>query len=342
MGRDRESLRGLDRGRSPEHQLGHLLLARGETVGLEQERRDECWVSALNEDSDLSRARGTEESAVEDEPRACRRLHCRARKRQRARGARGDDRGSRRARDGVDRSRADGAREECRGVGEQLDVAGRELGLAGSADEDQRPPGGSVGDERAAELGTEPSRCQQVAKALASLRVATRRLVHRCRLALGACELVELVHILGRVLVVRQDGEAVGQVLEAVLGNEVRSRVERVPARTVERDRSLQSRRGLVDPMMYLADDREPNRLYVFASAAGADTNPAWFHNLIAHPEEVRVEVGSDTMTATAEVLPDARRGEVYAVQASRYPGFANYQAKTTRLIPVIALTLHR
>jgi deazaflavin-dependent oxidoreductase (nitroreductase family) len=127
-----------------------------------------------------------------------------------------------------------------------------------------------------------------------------------------------------------------------VLGNEVRSRVERVPARTVERDRSLQSRRGLVDPMMYLADDREPNRLYVFASAAGADTNPAWFHNLIAHPEEVRVEVGSDTMTATAEVLPDARRGEVYAVQASRYPGFANYQAKTTRLIPVIALTLHR
>ncbi len=95
-------------------------------------------------------------------------------------------------------------------------------------------------------------------------------------------------------------------------------------------------------PMMYLADDHDPNRVYVFASAAGADTNPAWFHNIVAHPKELRVEIGDDTITADAEVLPDPLRAQVYDAQASRYPGFAAYQEKTSRLIPVIALTLHR
>jgi len=96
------------------------------------------------------------------------------------------------------------------------------------------------------------------------------------------------------------------------------------------------------NPLMYLADDRDPDRVYVFASAAGADTNPAWFHNVVAHPEGLGVEIGQDAMTADAGVLSDPLRGRVYDVQASRYPGFADYQAKTARPIPVIALTLHR
>lgn len=95
-------------------------------------------------------------------------------------------------------------------------------------------------------------------------------------------------------------------------------------------------------PMMYLADDKDPNRVYVFASAAGADTNPAWFHNIVAHPKELSVEIGRDTMTADAEVLPDPLRRQIYDLQASRYPGFTAYQEKTTRPIPVIALTLDR
>lgn len=96
------------------------------------------------------------------------------------------------------------------------------------------------------------------------------------------------------------------------------------------------------NPMMYLADDSEQDRVYVFASAAGADTNPAWFHNVLAHPKKLGVEIGRDTTTADAQVLPDPLRAQVYAVQAGRYPGFAAYQAKTTRPIPVVALTLHR
>ena len=95
------------------------------------------------------------------------------------------------------------------------------------------------------------------------------------------------------------------------------------------------------NPMMYLADDHDPNRVYVFASAAGADANPAWFHNVVARPQDLKVEIGNGTMTADAEVLPDPLRERVYDVQAGRYPGFADYQARTARPIPVIALTLH-
>ncbi|MDQ6751257.1 MAG: nitroreductase family deazaflavin-dependent oxidoreductase [Actinomycetota bacterium] len=95
-------------------------------------------------------------------------------------------------------------------------------------------------------------------------------------------------------------------------------------------------------PMMYLADDQDPDRVYVFASAAGADTNPAWFENLVAHPESITVEIGREELTADAEVLPEPARARTFAVQADRYPGFAAYQAKTSRPIPVAALNLHR
>ena len=95
-------------------------------------------------------------------------------------------------------------------------------------------------------------------------------------------------------------------------------------------------------PMMYLADDRDRNRVYVFASNSGADHNPAWFTNLVAHPSNLTVEIGRETLTADAEVLPEPARAATYARQAHRYPGFAAYQAKTTRSIPVVALTLHR
>lgn len=80
----------------------------------------------------------------------------------------------------------------------------------------------------------------------------------------------------------------------------------------------------------------------MFASAAGADANPAWFNNLVAQPHDLRVEIGTETLTADAEILSDPLRERVYAVQASRYPGFASYQAKTSRRIPVVALDLHR
>lgn len=90
-----------------------------------------------------------------------------------------------------------------------------------------------------------------------------------------------------------------------------------------------------VNPMMYL--DLDGHR-YVFASKAGADTNPDWYHNLLAHPE-VDVEVGTSRYRAVAAPLPEEERARVYAEQARRYPGFAEYQEKTTRAIPVVELS---
>ncbi|MEI5673941.1 MULTISPECIES: nitroreductase family deazaflavin-dependent oxidoreductase [unclassified Nocardioides] len=90
-----------------------------------------------------------------------------------------------------------------------------------------------------------------------------------------------------------------------------------------------------VSPMMYLPDGE---RYLVFASKAGAPTNPAWYHNLIAHPDAT-IEVGDDTIAVRAEELPRAERDAKYAEQAALYPGFADYEAKTDRVIPVLALT---
>jgi deazaflavin-dependent oxidoreductase (nitroreductase family) len=87
-------------------------------------------------------------------------------------------------------------------------------------------------------------------------------------------------------------------------------------------------------PVMYLADGE---RLLVFASKGGAPTNPDWYWNLVADPE-VTVEVGAETYRGQAHPVEGAERDRLYAEQASRYPGFAEYQANTDRVIPVVAL----
>jgi deazaflavin-dependent oxidoreductase (nitroreductase family) len=90
-----------------------------------------------------------------------------------------------------------------------------------------------------------------------------------------------------------------------------------------------------VNPMMYL--DYEGHR-YVFASKGGAPDNPDWYHNLVAKPK-VTVEVGTETYEATATAVSREERDRVYPVQAERFPGFAEYEQKTTRVIPVVELT---
>jgi deazaflavin-dependent oxidoreductase (nitroreductase family) len=86
--------------------------------------------------------------------------------------------------------------------------------------------------------------------------------------------------------------------------------------------------------MMYLADGE---RYLVFASNAGGDSNPAWYWNLKANPD-VRVEIGDDVVNVRTSELQGAERDEKYALQAERYPAFAEYQRMTTRTIPVVAL----
>jgi deazaflavin-dependent oxidoreductase (nitroreductase family) len=89
-----------------------------------------------------------------------------------------------------------------------------------------------------------------------------------------------------------------------------------------------------VNPVVYRTDG---GRMYVFASKAGAPTNPDWYFNIVAHPQ-ITIEVGTDTYGVTATVIEGAERDRIYADQAKEFPGFADYQAKTDRVIPVIAL----
>ncbi|MCU1393342.1 MAG: hypothetical protein JWM34_1770 [Ilumatobacteraceae bacterium] len=89
-----------------------------------------------------------------------------------------------------------------------------------------------------------------------------------------------------------------------------------------------------INPMMY-----QPvgEAFAVFASAAGDDANPAWFHNLVAHPD-VTAEVGTDTVAFHARVLDEGERAPIWDRQKHDYPGFRDYEAKTDRTIPVVLL----
>lgn len=89
-----------------------------------------------------------------------------------------------------------------------------------------------------------------------------------------------------------------------------------------------------VAPVMYLADGDD---LVVFASKAGADTNPDWFHNLKANPD-TRVEIGPDTVAVRARVAEGEERDRLFDRQKAAYPGFADYEAGTDRVIPVVVL----
>jgi deazaflavin-dependent oxidoreductase (nitroreductase family) len=91
-------------------------------------------------------------------------------------------------------------------------------------------------------------------------------------------------------------------------------------------------------PLVYLPDG---DRYVVFASKAGAPTNPDWYHNLVANPK-VTVEVGADRFDADAIVLTGDERDRLFAQQTERMPGFREYQDKTTRVIPVVVLEPRR
>jgi deazaflavin-dependent oxidoreductase (nitroreductase family) len=89
-----------------------------------------------------------------------------------------------------------------------------------------------------------------------------------------------------------------------------------------------------VNPLVYLP---EGDRMVIFASKGGAPTNPDWFHNIKADPN-VSVEVGTEKFAAKATIVEGAERDRLYAIQAARIPQFAEYQAKTERVIPVVVL----
>jgi len=89
-----------------------------------------------------------------------------------------------------------------------------------------------------------------------------------------------------------------------------------------------------INPLMYRPVG---DTLVVFASKGGAPTNPDWYYNLLAHPETT-VEVGTETIPVVARVADDAERAPIWEAHKRDNPGFAEYEAKTSRQIPVIIL----
>src|SRR6476659_5510970 len=89
------------------------------------------------------------------------------------------------------------------------------------------------------------------------------------------------------------------------------------------------------NPMVYVTDG---DRLVVIASKGGADSNPDWYYNLRANPI-VTVEVGNERFQARATpVTEEPERSRLYAMMVEHRPGFADYETKTSRKIPAIAL----
>jgi deazaflavin-dependent oxidoreductase (nitroreductase family) len=103
--------------------------------------------------------------------------------------------------------------------------------------------------------------------------------------------------------------------------------------------RGRKSGQERVTPTMYLPNDSEPDIIYVFATKGGAPINPEWYRNLTASGDG-RVERGTETYGVTVRELTGEERDRIYAQQAQRYPGFAEYERQTAgvRTIPVLEL----
>jgi deazaflavin-dependent oxidoreductase (nitroreductase family) len=95
------------------------------------------------------------------------------------------------------------------------------------------------------------------------------------------------------------------------------------------------SGRSRINPLAYQSDG---GRYVIFASKAGAPSNPDWYHNLKAQPN-VSIDVGTDTIDVVASEATGEERERLYRTQAERIPQFADYEQQTERVIPVIVLT---
>lgn len=76
----------------------------------------------------------------------------------------------------------------------------------------------------------------------------------------------------------------------------------------------------------------------IVAAAGGTAGNPAWYYNIAAHPDKVRIEIDGRTVAVTAEQLHGAERAEAWKQITAAAPRFAHFQQKTDRELPVIRL----
>jgi deazaflavin-dependent oxidoreductase (nitroreductase family) len=99
--------------------------------------------------------------------------------------------------------------------------------------------------------------------------------------------------------------------------------------------KGAKSKAERINPVAYV---RDGERYVVIASKGGAPTNPDWYYNILADPG-LTVEVGIEKHKVHAKVAEEPERTRLYNKMVEMMPGFADYQQKTTRVIPVIVLT---
>ena len=98
--------------------------------------------------------------------------------------------------------------------------------------------------------------------------------------------------------------------------------------------KGAKSGKEVIIPVVYTKDG---DKYVIVASKGGAPENPAWYYNLLAHPE-VTVEIGTVTFTARATDVKGDERERLFKRHADHYPQFNEYKEKTTRMIPVFTL----
>jgi F420H(2)-dependent quinone reductase len=99
--------------------------------------------------------------------------------------------------------------------------------------------------------------------------------------------------------------------------------------------RGAKSGQPRTTPLLYTPLDKS---FVIIASKAGATKDPAWYHNLRAHPDEVVVEIGGRRIPVRPRVVEGAEREQLWRRANDNYNGYETYQGRTDRLIPVVLL----
>jgi deazaflavin-dependent oxidoreductase (nitroreductase family) len=87
-------------------------------------------------------------------------------------------------------------------------------------------------------------------------------------------------------------------------------------------------------PLVYIRDGES---VAIIASKGGHPQHPSWFHNLQAHPDAT-IQIGARRLAVRARVAGPGERPRLWAKALDAYPGYAGYQQRTSREIPVVVL----
>ncbi len=125
------------------------------------------------------------------------------------------------------------------------------------------------------------------------------------------------------------------QIIDQFRANE--GKVENIPGANflLLHTRGAKSNQERVTPVLYFKDS---DNYVLVAAKGGAPTNPDWYYNILAHPDDITVEVGSEQFKVQVTQAEPAERDRIFADVARQSPQFAGYQKDNPRVLPVLLL----